>query len=61
MNVQSTETRAALVNVSADANINVATEDNHKDIVDKEEEAPVKEQTIDNPQLVKVTTNEVYT
>lgn len=61
VNAQSTKTQTAPVHVSANANVNVAIVDNQKDSVDKEEEVWVKEQTVENPQPVKDTTNEEET
>lgn len=63
MNAQSVETQIAQVNVSVDANVNIATDDSQKDKIDenKEEEALVKEQTVENLPLVKDTTDEEKT
>ncbi|XP_059073196.1 uncharacterized protein LOC131874011 [Cryptomeria japonica] len=58
VNAQSRETQTTPINVSAVANVNITTEDNQKDSNDKEEEASVKEQTVENPQPVKDTTKE---
>ncbi|XP_057834752.2 midasin-like [Cryptomeria japonica] len=61
VSAQSIETQTALVNASANANVKVSTKDNQKDSVDKEEEVPGTEQTIENPQPVKDTTNKEET
>ncbi|XP_057822591.1 peptidyl-prolyl cis-trans isomerase-like [Cryptomeria japonica] len=61
VNTQSTETQTTPDNISVDANVNVATKDNQKDLVDKEEEALVKEHTVENLQLDTDTTEEEET